>query len=35
MAGIFYYDAVYNLLKINFKLSFTEMKIMFIILIIL
>ena len=28
MAGIFYYDTVINRLKIDFKLSFTEMKIM-------
>ena len=35
MAGIFYYDVVYNQLKINFKLSFIEKNIMFIILIIL
>ena len=35
MAGIFYCDTVKNRLKINFKLSFTEMNIMFIILIIL
>ena len=35
MAGIFYYDVVLNRLKINFKLSFIEKNIMFIILIIL
>ena len=34
MAGIFYYDIVYNRLKINCKLSFIEKNIMFIILII-
>ena len=35
MAGIFYYDVDYNRLKINFKLSFIEKDITFIILIIL
>ena len=35
MAGVFYYDVVQNRLKINFKLSFIETNIMFIILIIL
>ena len=30
MSGIFYYDVVYNRLKINFKLSFIEKNIMFI-----
>ena len=34
MAVIFYYDVVCNRLKINFKLSFNEEKIMFIISII-
>ena len=35
MAGIFYDDVVQNRLKINFKVSFIEKNIMFIILIIL
>ena len=34
MAGVFYYDVLLNRLKINFKLSFIETNIMFIILII-
>ena len=34
MAGIFYYDVVYNRLKMNFKLSFIVKNIILIILII-
>ena len=34
MAGIFYYDVVYNRLKINFKLSFIVKNIILIIFII-